>query len=81
MCVLLLQAAGYEVYVAKPLNTVVSVCAAQNVHSRSEADIAAASAAWERCPPTHVQLDLRPLLHVQEQVWLDSDPKLLMLSQ
>ena len=53
---------------AQPLDMRPGSCAARNTHSRSEADIAAAAAAWEPTPPTHLQLDLRPLLDTPKQV-------------
>ena len=62
-----MQRAGYEVFVANPLEMHPGVCAGRSTHGRSEADIAAAATAWEPTPPTFVQLDLRPLLEPPEQ--------------
>lgn len=56
------QAAGYEVYILRPLTTDPAACAANSSHGRPLSDIQEAAAAWQEPPPVYPLLDCARLL-------------------
>lgn len=64
------QGAGYQVYVAQPVESDPAVCAERSTHCRTLEDISALSQLWEDTPATFPQLNLRPLLSPSQRVQL-----------
>ena len=67
------QGAGYQVYVAQPLELDPAVCAKRSTHGRTLDDVTALAPLWEDTPATFPQLNLRPLLSPAQRVrWRSS---------
>jgi YLP motif-containing protein 1 len=52
---------GFEVYVAELIDSV-EICAARNIHHRTEEEIQKLAKEWEDTPPHFTRLDVTPLL-------------------
>ena len=63
-----MQGAGYQVYVAQPLESDPAVCAKRSTHGRTLDDLLALAPLWEDTPATFPQLNLGPLLSPSQRV-------------